>query len=127
MTKHVFTTSRRRFLGGTAATASTLALGSYLKRAHAASPLRISAYGGYFEDSLAEFVYPDFSAETGIPTESISQTGGFSWMTMLETSAKAGNPATDVTMTGGAGPRRAPQVFQALEVHRAHAFLEAVQ
>ncbi len=92
MMKKTLSTTRRRFMAGTAATASTLAMGTYLRRAHAASPLKISAYGGYFEDSLAEFVYPDFSKETGIPTESVSQEGGFSWFTVLETSAKATVP-----------------------------------
>ncbi len=115
MAKNRIRTSRRQFLGASAATASTLAVGTYLPRAWAAEPLRISAYGGYFEDSLSEFIYPDFSKETGIPTESVSQEGGFSWFTVLETGAKAGNPATDVTMTGGQPPRRAPQVFQPLD------------
>ncbi len=115
MMKQTFSTTRRRFMAGTAATAGTLAMGTYLRRAHAAEPLRISAYGGYFEDSLSEYIYPDFSKETGIPTESISQEGGFSWFMVLETGAKAGNPATDVTMCGGQPPRRAPQVFQALD------------
>ena len=115
MTKQTYSTTRRRFMAGTAATASTLAMGTYLRRAHAAEALRISAFGGYFEDSLSEYIYPDFSKETGIPTESISQEGGFSWFTVLETSAKAGNPATDITMCGGQPPRRAPQVFQALD------------
>ncbi len=115
MSKTIFRTTRRTFLAGTAAAASTLALGTYLRRAHAASPMKVSSYGGYFEDSLSEYIYPDFSKDTGIPIESVSQEGGFSWFTVLETGARAGKPATDVTMTGGQPPRRAPQVFQALD------------
>lgn len=72
MKKTTFYTSRRRFLAVTAATAGSLAMGTYLRRAHAASPLRVSAYGGYFEDSLSEFIYPDFTKDTGIAIESIS-------------------------------------------------------
>ena len=115
MKKSYLYATRRRFLAGTAATASVLAMGTYLRRAHAASPLRVSAYGGYFEDSLSEFIYPDFSKDTGIAIESISQEGGFSWFTVIETGANAGNPPTDITMAGGQAPRRAPHVFQALD------------
>ncbi len=118
MAKNKFRTSRRQFLGASAATAGALAVGTYLPRAWAADPLRVSSYGGYFEDSLSEYIYPDFTKDTGIELESISQEGGFSWFTVLETGAKAGNPATDVTMAGGQPPRRAPQVFQPLDESR---------
>ena len=108
-------TTRRRFMAGTAVIAGTLAMGTYLRRAHAASPLRVSSFGGYFEDSLSDYIYPDFTEDTGIAIESISQRGDFSWFTMIETGANAGNPPTDVTMTAGQGPSRAPHVFQALD------------
>ncbi len=115
MTKTKLRTSRREFLAGTAAVASTLAVGTYLRRAHAAAALKVSAYGGYFEDSLSEFIYPDFTKETGIEIQSVSQEGGMGWFTVVETGAKAGNPPTDVTMTGGQAPRRLPHVFQPLD------------
>ena len=51
---------RRDFLKTGAAAVGTLAVGTYLPRAWAAEPLKVSAYGGYFEDSLAEYVYPEF-------------------------------------------------------------------
>jgi len=115
MTINRLTTTRRRFLAGTAAAAGTLAMGTYLRRAYAAEPLRVSAYGGYFEDSLSEKIYPDFTKETGIEIESVSQEGGFSWFTVIERGAAAGKPTTDVTMAGGQAPRRAPHIFQALD------------
>ncbi|MFQ5785517.1 MAG: PotD/PotF family extracellular solute-binding protein [Alphaproteobacteria bacterium] len=115
MTRTTFRTTRRSFLAGTAAAASTLAVGSYLRRAYAEEPLKVSSYGGYFEDSLSEHIYPDFSKETGIPVESVSQEGGFSWFTVIETGAAAGKVPTDVTMAGGQAPRRAPHLFQPLD------------
>ena len=110
-----FTTSRRRFLKGTAAAAGTLALGTYLPRAWAAEPLRVSAYGGYFEDSLTKYVYPDFTKATGIAVESVSEQGSNAWFTAIKTGLAAGKAPTDVTMTGGQAARRFPELFVALD------------
>ena len=97
---------RRDFLKTGAAAASTLAVGTYLPRAWAAEPLRVSAYGGYFEDSLVEYVYPEFTKASGIEITSVSQPGGLVWFTNIDTAVKAGGaPPTDVTMTGGQGAR----------------------
>ncbi len=119
MSKSNRITTRRDFLKTTAAGAGTLAVGTYLPRAWAKDSMRVSAYGGYFEDSLAEKVYPEFTKATGIEIESVSQTGGFSWFTAIDTALKAGgNAPTDVTMTGGQPPRRAGHLFQKLDVTR---------
>ena len=110
---------RRDFLKAGTAAAGTLAVGTYLPRAWAAEPLRVSAYGGYFEDSLVEYVYPEFTKASGIEIESVSQPGGLSWLTSIDTAVKAGGaPPTDVTMTGGQGPRKYPHVFQPLDESR---------
>ena len=110
---------RREFLKTGAAAAGTLAVGTYLPRAWAAEPLRVSAYGGYFEDSLAEYVYPEFSKASGIEIESVSQPGSTGWFTNIDTAVRAGGaPPTDVTMTGGQGPLRFPHVFQPLDESR---------
>ena len=62
MAKPVSGSTRRRFLGAASATAAgALAAPAVLRRAWAAEPLRVSSYGGYFEDSLVEFVYPGFT------------------------------------------------------------------
>ena len=110
---------RREFLKTSAAAAGTLAVGTYLPRAWAAEPLRVSAYGGYFEDSLVEYVYPEFTKASGIEIESVSQPGGLGWLVNIDTAVKAGGaPPTDVTMTGGQGPLKHPQVFQTLDESR---------
>ena len=116
MPKKISNLNRRDFIKASSAAASTLAVGTYLPRAWAAEPMRVSAYGGYFEDSLAEFVYPEFTKATGIEIESVSQTGGDSWFVAIDTALKAGGkPPTDVTMGGGQAPRRFGQLYQHLD------------
>jgi len=116
MAKSITRSSRRSFMRGASATAAgALAAPAVLRRAWAAEPLKVSSYGGYFEDSLVEFVYPGFTEATGIEVESVSQQGGMGWFTVLETSMDAGNPPVDVTMTGGQGPRRMGQLFAPLD------------
>ena len=115
MAKKNWTTSRRRFLAGTAVAASTLAMGSYLRRAHAANPMKVSSYGGYFEDSLSESIYPIFTEATGIEIESVSQQGGNSWWTVIRTGLEAGTPPTDVSMCGGQAARRFQELMRPLD------------
>ena len=116
MPKSIRNLNRRDFLKTTSVAASTLAVGTYLPRAWAAEPMRVSAYGGYFEDSLADFVYPEFTKATGIEIESVSQTGGDAWFVSIDTALKAGGkPPTDVTMGGGQAPLRYGQLYQHLD------------
>ena len=116
MSNNLRNLKRRDFIKTTSAAAGTLAMGTYLPRAWAAEPMRVSAYGGYFEDSLAEFVYPEFTKATGIEIESVSQTGSDSWFVSIDTAVKAGGrPPTDVTMGGGSAPRRFGQLYQHLD------------
>ena len=116
MPKSIRHLKRRDFLKTTSVAASTLAVGTYLPRVWAQEPIKVSAYGGYFEDSLAEFVYPEFTKATGIEIESVSQTGSDSWFVSIDTALKAGGkPPTDVTMGGGSAPRRFGQLYQHLD------------
>ena len=115
MTVYTRRATRRRFLAGAAATAGTLAVGTYLPRAYAAEPMKVSSYAGKFEDDLTRFLYPAFTKETGIAIESVSQPGGLDWFKQLETAAAAGKVVTDVTMCGGQIPRLLPQLFQSLD------------
>ncbi len=116
MTNSSHSATRRRFIKGTtAAAAGAIAAPNVLRRAWAAESLKVSSYGGYFEDSLVSYVYPSFTKDTGIEVESVSQQGGMGWFTVLETSMDAGNPPVDVTMSGGQGPRRMGQLFAPLD------------
>ncbi len=118
MSKTTYRFSRRRFLGASAVAASALPLGTYLRRAHAAEPMKVSSYGGYFEDSLSEHIYPLFTKETEIEIESVSQQGGNSWFTVIKSGLSAGNPPTDISMCGGQAARRFQELFQELDEGR---------
>src|SRR5262245_33129589 len=81
---------RRKFLlGATALGASSLS-GIPAIKTRAATPLKVGTYGGYFKDSFDKHIYPDFTKETGIPVESISEPTGEAWLVQLMTSARAG-------------------------------------
>lgn len=91
--------NRRQVLAGTAA-AGTLALAApYVKAADRS--LKVGTYGGYFEESFVEHIYPDFTAETGIEVESVAEPTGETWLVQLRNAAKAGVAPADVSMIGG--------------------------
>ena len=115
MTVYTRSATRRRFLAGAAATAGTLAVGTYLPRAYAAEPIRVSAYAGKFEEQLAQFIYPAFTKETGIAIEPINQTDGLDWFEKIEAAAAANKVVTDVTMCGGQAVRLFPHLFQPID------------
>ena len=109
MSRH--TSTRRHALKGTVAAASLLSAPAVLRRAWAADPIRVSCYGGYFEDMLKEHAYPAFTKATGIEVESVSQGNGFEWFVNLEASIKTGTPAVDVTIADVADMLRIPEIF----------------
>ncbi|HSS64227.1 MAG TPA: twin-arginine translocation signal domain-containing protein, partial [Gammaproteobacteria bacterium] len=91
-------TSRRRFLGATAALTGTAVLGFPAIRVRAAQSLKVGTYGGYFKDSFDKHIYPDFTKETGIEIESIAEPTGEAWLVQLSTAARAGVAPADVSM-----------------------------
>lgn len=60
--------------------------------------MRIGSYGGYFEDSFKEYVYPEFTAATGIEVESITQPNSSDWLVTLQQAKAAGNIPTDISL-----------------------------
>ncbi len=121
MTVKKLSATRRNVLktSAAAAAASTLPVGTFLRRAWAAEPIKVSSYGGYFEDMLSEYAYPEFEKASGIQVETISQPGGFAWFTQLENGMEAGNAPVDITMAGGNAMRRASHLFTPLDVNKA--------
>ena len=116
MTKRKTVTTRRSVIkGGSAAVVSALAFSSYARKAYAATPMKISSYGGYFEDTLSEAVYPLFTKETGIPIESVSQQGSNAWWTVIRTGIQAGTPPVDVSMSDGQATLRFTDLMQPLD------------
>ncbi len=88
---------RREFLG----TASALGLGTLaapsILRAQEV-PLKVGTYGGFFEESFNEHIYPDFTAATGIEVESVPEPTGEAWLVQLQQAARAGQAPADVSM-----------------------------
>lgn len=90
--------SRRRFLQGAAAvaTVSAVAMPSIVRAQSA--PLKVGTYGGYFQESFEKYIYPDFTAETGVQIESIGEPTGEAWLVQFEAAARAGQAPADVSM-----------------------------
>lgn len=103
---------RRTFLGTTAAMGAMLSAPAYLRRAYAEEPLKVGSYGGYFESSLKEFIYPLFTKESGIEVQSIGTQSGPSWLASISASQAAGDPPVDVTMAGGGEVVRFAATFE---------------
>ncbi len=98
-TDHKKSITRRTVLKASAAAAAAAVLPApFIRRATAAEPLKIGTYGGYFQDSFDQHIYPDFTRETGIAVESIGEPTGEAWLVQLATAARAGQAPADVSM-----------------------------
>ena len=89
---------RRTIMVGAAALGAVSLTGFPAIRSRSATPLKVGTYGGYFKDSFDKHIYPDFTKETGITVESISEPTGEAWLVQLMTSARAGIAPADVSM-----------------------------
>ncbi|KEO50813.1 extracellular solute-binding protein [Thioclava pacifica] len=87
---------RREFLLSAALGAAALAAPTVPRAA--TSTLKVGTYGGYFKDSFDKFIYPDFTAATGIEIESIAEPTGEAWLVQLSQAARAGQAPADVSM-----------------------------
>ena len=92
---HGIRTNRRTFLKGATAVA---AVGFPALNLRAAEPLKVGTYGGYFQESFDEYIYPEFTKATGIAIESISEPTGSAWLVQLQAAARAGQTPADVSM-----------------------------
>ena len=63
-----------------------------------AEDLTVSAWGGFFEETLAAEVYPLFTAETGIEVKSLAQPEDSTWMTQLMAAARAKQAPADLSL-----------------------------
>lgn len=87
---------RREFLVSAALGTAALAAPTVLRAA--SSTLKVGTYGGYFKDSFDKFIYPDFTAATGIEIESIAEPTGEAWLVQLSQAARANQAPADVSM-----------------------------
>jgi putative spermidine/putrescine transport system substrate-binding protein len=63
-----------------------------------AQTLTVSAWGGFFEETLAAEIYPGFTEETGIEVKSIAQPEDSTWMTQLMAAARAKKAPADLSL-----------------------------
>jgi putative spermidine/putrescine transport system substrate-binding protein len=109
------TLTRRQLLGTAAAGAAALAMPS-IARADKA-PIKVGTYGGFFEDSFKEFIYPEFTAATGIEVNSVAVPTGEAWLVQIKNAARAKQAPTDVSLMAGIPRQRgiAQNLFKALD------------
>ena len=62
--------------------------------------VKVGSYGGYFENSFKEFVYPEFTTATGIAVESVTQPNSADWLVTMQQAATAGKVPTDISLYG---------------------------
>lgn len=100
-------TSRRNFLrnagwtaGGLAVAGGVYALsGAPFVKRNPARSLKVSTFGGLFEQSFAQHVYPAFTKASGIAVQSIEQPEGAHFLFQLAEANKAGTPPMDLCCT----------------------------
>jgi len=63
-----------------------------------AETLTISAWGGFFEETLAAEIYPGFTEKTGIEIKSIAQPEDSAWMTQLMAASRAKKAPSDLSL-----------------------------
>ncbi|MBZ8117071.1 hypothetical protein KUD11_00250 [Roseovarius sp. LXJ103] len=55
----------------------------------AGGPIRMGTCGGFFEESFKQFIFPEFTAATGIEVQSIAVPTGETWLVQLKNAARA--------------------------------------
>lgn len=92
--------SRRTILRGIGAAALSA---PFIRPSYAqAAGIRISNFGGFFEEAFAAHVYTAFTAATGIPVQSIAQSGGAQFLIQLAQANQAGAAPMDICCVGQA-------------------------
>lgn len=76
----------------------TVAISALSSTAALAETLTVSAWGGFFEETLAAEIYPGFTAKTGIEVKSIAQPEDSTWMTQLMAAARAKKAPADLSL-----------------------------
>jgi putative spermidine/putrescine transport system substrate-binding protein len=89
--------SRRSLLKGTAMIGVAAAVNMpFIRRAYAARSLKVSTFGGYFEQGFKSVIYPAFQKATGIAVESVPQSESISFLLQLQQAGKAGALPMDI-------------------------------
>ncbi len=104
------TVSRRSLLKGAGVVAAASVMGApFIRPSYAAQTLRISNFGGFFEQAFAKDVYPAFTKATGIAVQSLPQSGSAQFLIQLGQAIQAGSAPMDVCCAGQADVIRGRQ------------------
>jgi len=90
---------RRGLLLGAGAAGLAMAAGCSGATGGGGRSLRVSSYGGNFEQALREHIYPLFTEATGIAVESIPQPAGLQFLLQLIEANKAGQTPMDLCIS----------------------------
>ena len=60
--------------------------------------LSVGVYGGYFERSFNEHIFPEFTKATGIAVETVGTPTGEAWLVQLQQAARANRAPADVSI-----------------------------
>lgn len=60
--------------------------------------ITVSSWGGFFEETLNEVIYPGFTEETGIAVRSIPQPADQAWLTQLTNAARSNEAPADLSL-----------------------------
>ena len=63
-----------------------------------AEEITVSSWGGFFEETLRDVIYPGFTEETGIEVRSIAQPADQAWLTQLTNAARAKTAPADLSL-----------------------------
>ncbi|MDE1173602.1 MAG: extracellular solute-binding protein [Parvibaculaceae bacterium] len=89
--------SRRSVLKGGAVLGAAAAVNMpFIRPSYAGSSLKVSTFGGYFEQSFSSFIYPAFTKATGIAVESVPQSESPAFLIQLQQASKAGAVPMDI-------------------------------
>ena len=81
--------------GGSAAAMALLYAPAILSQSRS---IKVGSYGGYFEDSFKEHVYPAFTEATGIAVESVTQPNSADWLVTMQQASTAGSVPADLSL-----------------------------
>ena len=90
--------SRRTILKGAAGMAGLAAAGLGAPALAQSRSLKIGSYGGYFENSFKEHVYPKFTEATGIAVDSVTQPNSSDWLVTMQNAAQSGSVPADLSL-----------------------------
>ena len=90
----------RRQAIGAAGAAALLALPAIHRARAADRSLKVSSYGGFFEQSLSQHVYPAFEKGSGIKVDSMPQAEGTQFLIQLAQANKSGAAPMDLCLCG---------------------------